>query len=83
MEAISANSSSGKVLTKPSRKNIKTFLAKIRATIFEESGSWTAGELIDLFASISRFYTSIAPSEVRIVLIEAGAKLLADLPAGR
>jgi len=35
----------GKVLVKPSRKNVRTFLEKIRATI-RESGSWTAGELI-------------------------------------
>jgi len=41
-----------------------------------------AGELIDLFHSITKFYTSIEPSEVRIVLIEAGQALLAGLPAG-
>jgi len=35
----------GKVLVKPSRKNVRTFLDKIRETI-RESGSWTAGELI-------------------------------------
>ncbi len=35
----------GKVLVKPSRKNVQTFLDKIRETI-RNSGSWTAGELI-------------------------------------
>ena len=35
----------GKVLTKPSSKNVKTFLAKIRETI-AHSGRLTAGELI-------------------------------------
>ena len=33
----------GKVLTKPSRQSVKTFLAKIRETI-DGSGSQTAGE---------------------------------------
>ena len=35
----------GKVLVKPSRRNVRTFLEKIRETI-RASGSWTAGELI-------------------------------------
>jgi RNA-directed DNA polymerase len=35
----------GKVLTKPSSKNVKTFLTKIRETI-DGSGSQTAGEMI-------------------------------------
>jgi RNA-directed DNA polymerase len=35
----------GKVLVKPSRKNVRTFLGKIRETI-QQAGSWTAGELI-------------------------------------
>jgi RNA-directed DNA polymerase len=35
----------GKVLTKPSSRNVKTFLAKIRETI-HRSGSQTAGDLI-------------------------------------
>jgi RNA-directed DNA polymerase len=35
----------GKVLTKPSSQNVKTFLAKMRETI-DNSGSLTAGELI-------------------------------------
>jgi NADH dehydrogenase len=46
------------------------------------TGAEGAGELVDLFASITRYYTSIAPGEVRIVLIEAGAVLLAGLPPG-
>src|SRR5262249_31367793 len=35
----------GKVLTKPSKQSVKTFLTKIRETI-DSSGSLTAGELI-------------------------------------
>jgi len=35
----------GKVLTKPSSQNVKTFLSKIRETI-DNSGSLTAGKLI-------------------------------------
>jgi RNA-directed DNA polymerase len=35
----------GKVLVKPSRKSVRTFLGKIRETI-AQAGSWTAGELI-------------------------------------
>src|SRR5262249_886040 len=34
----------GKVLVKPSRRSVRTFLGKIRET-FRRSGSWTAGEL--------------------------------------
>ncbi len=46
------------------------------------TGVEAAGELIDLFASITVFYTSVAPRDVRIVLVEAGPTLLAGLPAG-
>ena len=35
----------GKVLTKPSRRNVQTFLSKIQETI-DNSGHWTAGEMI-------------------------------------
>lgn len=35
----------GKVLVKPSRKNVRTFLGKIKETL-QNAGSWTAGELI-------------------------------------
>jgi NADH dehydrogenase len=44
------------------------------------TGVEAAGELIDLFSSITTFYASIAPTDVRIVLIEAGTSLLAGLP---
>ena len=36
----------GKVLLRPSRKNVKTFLTKIREAIKEQGGHSTAGELI-------------------------------------
>jgi RNA-directed DNA polymerase len=35
----------GKVLVKPARKNVRTFLGKIKETI-QKAGAWTAGELI-------------------------------------
>jgi RNA-directed DNA polymerase len=35
----------GKVLVKPSRRSVRTFLGKLRETI-QQAGSWTAGELI-------------------------------------
>src|SRR5581483_10066866 len=35
----------GKVLVKPSRQSVRTFLGKIREML-RRSGSWTAGELI-------------------------------------
>jgi NADH:ubiquinone reductase (H+-translocating) len=41
-----------------------------------------AGEWVDLFHSITPFYASIEPHDVRIVLIEAGPVLLAGLPPG-
>lgn len=44
------------------------------------TGCEGAGEWIDLFRSITRFYKTIAPHDVRIVLIEAGDELLAGLP---
>jgi NADH dehydrogenase len=44
------------------------------------TGVEAAGELVDLFGSITKFYASIAPRDVRIVLIEAGPSLLAGLP---
>jgi len=36
----------GKVLSKPSKKNVKTFLAKIREVIREQGGHCSAGQLI-------------------------------------
>lgn len=44
------------------------------------TGVEAAGEWVDLFRSIVRFYRSIAPRDVRIVLIEAGPALLTGLP---
>ncbi len=44
------------------------------------TGAEGTGEWIDLFHSITPYYRSIAPREVRIVLIEAGPALLAGLP---
>jgi NADH dehydrogenase len=44
------------------------------------TGSEGAGELIDLFRSITKFYKTIKAGDVRIVLIEAGKELLAGLP---
>lgn len=44
------------------------------------TGCEAAGELVELFASVTRFYESIGPRETRIVLIEAGKALLAGLP---
>ena len=41
-----------------------------------------AGELVDLFKSITPYYETIKAGDVRIVLIEAGKTLLAGLPAG-
>ena len=44
------------------------------------TGVEVAGELVDFFRSVLRFYRTIAQSEAQIVLIEGGPKLLADLP---
>lgn len=43
------------------------------------TGVETAGELIDLFSSIVRFYPSIRREEISMVLLEAGSSLLPDL----
>lgn len=43
------------------------------------TGVEVAGELVDFFRSIVRFYRSIALSEIAIFLIEGGAGLLPDL----
>jgi len=45
------------------------------------TGCEAVGELTDLFRSVSRFYKTIRPQEVKIALVEAGKKLLPDLPA--
>ncbi len=44
------------------------------------TGCEAAGEVIDLFASITKFYENIKLADVRIVLIEAGTALLTGLP---
>jgi NADH dehydrogenase len=44
------------------------------------TGCEAAGELVDLFHSIVPFYRPLKLSDVRMVLIEAGKALLADLP---
>ncbi|MGB8267403.1 MAG: NAD(P)/FAD-dependent oxidoreductase [Candidatus Velthaea sp.] len=44
------------------------------------TGCEAVGELLDFFRSICRFYPTIAPGDVRFVLVEAGGKLLPDLP---
>lgn len=45
------------------------------------TGVETAGEIVELFASVLHFYRNLAKEEVRVVLVEAGAALLAGLPA--
>jgi NADH dehydrogenase len=44
------------------------------------TGCEAAGEVIDLFGSVTKFYESINMRDVRIVLIEAGSVLLNGLP---
>jgi NADH:ubiquinone reductase (H+-translocating) len=44
------------------------------------TGCECAGELVDFFHSIVRFYRPLRLADVRMFLIEAGAALLADLP---
>jgi NADH dehydrogenase len=46
------------------------------------TGVEAAGEMIDFFKSSVRFYRSIDPGEIQIVLVEGGAKLLPELQAG-
>ena len=46
------------------------------------TGCECAGELVDFFHSIVRFYRPLRLADVRMVLIEAGRALLPDLPAG-
>jgi NADH dehydrogenase len=45
------------------------------------TGVETAGELVELFRSVVRFYRNVAPREIQIVLLEAGSVLLPGLPA--
>lgn len=44
------------------------------------TGVEAAGELIDLFRSVLRFYPNVRRDEVRIVLVEGGPTLLPGLP---
>jgi len=44
------------------------------------TGCEAAGELVDLFRSVVPFYRPLRLADVRMVLIEAGKALLADLP---
>jgi NADH dehydrogenase len=45
------------------------------------TGVETAGEIVELFRSVLRFYQRLRPSELRMVLVEAGPALLAGLPS--
>lgn len=44
------------------------------------TGVEAAGELIDFFKSVIRFYPAIARMDVRVVLVEGGPRLLPGLP---
>jgi NADH dehydrogenase len=44
------------------------------------TGVEAVGELVELFASVLRFYPHIRPGDVRIVLVEGGKTLLPGLP---
>lgn len=45
------------------------------------TGVETAGEMVELFRNVGRFYPNVRRSDVRIVLIEGGKTLLPGLPA--
>lgn len=45
------------------------------------TGVEATGEMVELFASVERFYPHVHRSDVRIVLVEGGPTLLAGLPA--
>jgi NADH dehydrogenase len=44
------------------------------------TGVETAGEIVDLFRSVIRFYSNVRADQVKMILIEAGPTLLAGLP---
>ncbi|HVA33968.1 MAG TPA: NAD(P)/FAD-dependent oxidoreductase [Candidatus Baltobacteraceae bacterium] len=44
------------------------------------TGVETAGEIVELFRSVVRFYPRLREQQVRVVLVEAGPSLLAGLP---
>ncbi|MFY9740252.1 MAG: NAD(P)/FAD-dependent oxidoreductase [Candidatus Cybelea sp.] len=45
------------------------------------TGVETAGEIVELFRSVLRFYKRLHPKQVEMLLVEAGPTLLAGLPA--
>jgi NADH dehydrogenase len=45
------------------------------------TGVEAAGEMVELFRSVGRFYPNVARGDVRIVLVEGGKTLLPGLPA--
>ncbi len=45
------------------------------------TGVETAGEMVELFRSVGRFYKNVRKDDIRIVLIEGGKTLLPGLPA--
>jgi NADH:ubiquinone reductase (H+-translocating) len=44
------------------------------------TGVETAGEIVELFRRVLRFYKRLRPDEVKMILVEAGPVLLAGLP---
>ncbi|HEY8298724.1 MAG TPA: NAD(P)/FAD-dependent oxidoreductase [Candidatus Baltobacteraceae bacterium] len=44
------------------------------------TGVETAGEMVELFRSVERFYPHVRRDDIRIVLVEGGASLLPGLP---
>ncbi|MGH7737632.1 MAG: NAD(P)/FAD-dependent oxidoreductase [Candidatus Tyrphobacter sp.] len=44
------------------------------------TGVEAAGEIVELFRSVLRFYPRIVPGDVKVLLVEASAALLAGLP---
>jgi len=46
------------------------------------TGVEAAGEMVDFFRSTVRFYRTVDPREIEIVLVEGGKKLLPELQAG-
>jgi NADH dehydrogenase len=45
------------------------------------TGVEAAGEIVELFRSVLRFYKRLRPEQIRMILVEAGPTLLAGLPA--
>lgn len=59
-------------------------LRKRLLTIVVVGGGFTGveatGEMVELFADVSHFFPNVSRSDIRIVLVEGGATLLAGLP---